>query len=171
MRASIGYGIGLFLCCLCLHVALWRRFRPRRHLTALLAVFGGPWLAVSAALLLGCPAGCGCGLCATWAAASLLHVALSCAYIQTYPAAQAQSPTLKMLLLVRSAIPEGSTDEQLLRGMDQRAMLHDRIRDLMEAGLLKEHPGGRLSLAAHGVLMIAPFAALRRILGLERGKG
>jgi hypothetical protein len=171
IRSATVLGLALFASCVGLHIALWRTLRPRRHVLALFSVFFGPWLALTLGLCLLCPAGCRCPLCASWAAASLLHLALSCAYIQTYPAVQARSPTLRMLLIVRDSMPEGAAPADILARLDQRAMLADRIQDLVEGGLLREPAPGKLELGPCGLALILPFSALRRALGLGRGKG
>ncbi len=161
----LGYGFSLFFSCLALHVILWRWRHPRRHALALLGVFFLPLLAFGAFF-------CGWhhGNLLDLTAIGLLHMALACAYIQIYPAVQAFSPTLVILLLVDKSMPEGVTQEELSEKLDDRFLLGARITDLVDANLIRE-AGGQLSLAPRGSQLIAFFIAFRRALGLGLGKG
>lgn len=103
-------------------------------------------------------------------AAGLLHAALSSAYIQVYPASQADSPSLRVLLLVGTSMPVGMTENEIQASFNEDALLESRIQDLVESGLVTESRG-KLELSAEGRFLITPFILLRRMLGLEAGKG
>jgi hypothetical protein len=159
-------GSSFFLCCLCLHVFLWRIRHPRNHLGVLLAVFFAP----TAVFLLW----------ALWSRAPfsgpdlfalmLLHSSLSCAYIQMYPACQANSPSLDILIEIGRSMPAGMTQRALQGHFDPKELFTARLRDLLDAELTRQ-TDGRLILTAKGRAFIMPFIYLRKILGLSAGKG
>lgn len=152
----------LFLAALLGHVALWRRRAPKRHVPALLGAFGIP-----AAMYAALSPISGCLL----AADLLAYAALAAAYMQSYPAAQAQSPTL-LIALALARRPAGMTEEELADAIPREKLVGDRVRDLLDAGLVE--PGqtkGRVRLTGRGAALLPPFKALRLILGLPEGKG
>lgn len=109
-------GMASFSPCLVLHVMLWRRARPRSDVWALFLIFLGlPTLLALIALgggvflpRTGFPTPLEIG------AVLLLHWALSAAYVQSYPAAQAQSPSLEIANAVAKSLPRGLSREKLL---------------------------------------------------------
>lgn len=158
--------MSLFFVCLVLHVVAWHVRRPKRHATALLAIF----LIPCAVFVLASK-----GLCPDlpWPdlfAIALLHVALSFAYIQIYPASQADSPSLKMIMLVDKAMPQGLTEAEIRAQFDPNDLFDARIHDLLGAGLVQRQ-GERLALTRSGESLIKPFLLLRKVLGLPAGKG
>ncbi len=103
-------------------------------------------------------------------AVSVLHLALSCAYIQIYPAAQAFSPTLVILLLAKKSMPLGITKKELELRLNARLLLGARITDLLEADLVREIDQ-KIELTPRGEAMIGFFIAFRRAFALDLGKG
>lgn len=157
---------GLFVFCLTLHILLWRFRHPRRHALALLVIFLGPLVLFPFVAVKIWPL-------VSWidlVAVSLLHIALSSAYIQIYPASQADSPSLRILRVVEGAAPRGLTEEEIHISFDPEKLLEARIRDLLEAGLVSS-AGDALTLTGRGRMLITPFIYLRKILGLRPGKG
>lgn len=159
-------GFGTFFGCLSLHVFLWRLRHPRNHASALLLVFFVPgagliffsslyWRHLSGLDLF---------------AISLLHVSLSCTYIQIYPASQADSPSLKILAVVGSSMPAGITETEIQTHFNREDLFTARVHDLLEAQLVKE-VDGKLVLTPKGRVMVMPFLILRTIVGLSAGKG
>ena len=159
-------GFALFLLCLSLHIIVWRRWHPQRHSPALLGVFLLPLIPFGAFLLWICK---GASL-SDLAAIGLLHLALSCAYIQMYPAVQAFSPTLVILVLVKRSMPLGMTREELLSRLNDNFLLEARVHDLVDAQLVHE-TGDQLELTSRGSRLIRSFITFRRTLGLGMGKG
>jgi hypothetical protein len=148
------------------HIAWWRMKRPAADIAAIFRIFlvvptvaygvlaVGGWLRLlpispEEALL-----------------SLVLHTALSCAYVQTYPAVQAQSPTLTILLAVGSA-SEGLTGAGIVRSLDANGLVAERATDLLRNGLLVRQ-GSRIRPSRIGHLMALAFGAYRRWLGLSR---
>lgn len=155
-----------FLVCLVLHILIWRIRKPKEHAGALLAVFLLPLtvLPYLAGLF------CFSATVLEWAAIFLLHAGLSFSYIQLYPASQADSPSLRIMILVSKAMPDGLTPEALTAQFDSARLFHDRLNDLAAVGQIRLD-NDRVRLTSRGRLMILPFFWLRRMIGLPWGKG
>ncbi len=167
MKSSILFGgAGLFFLCLCFHVAIWRFWHPRRQGLALFSIFLTPVFVLTI----------GCSVLPTsfsWpdlASVILLHLSMSFAYIQTYPAVQALSPSLRILILVQTSMPTGMKEIEILQSFPVKEILDDRIHDLIASRLTSE-TNKVLEITLKGRLFILPFLALRKILGLPPGKG
>jgi hypothetical protein len=158
MFEPVALGATWFVIALAVHVVVWRRVAPRREL---------PWLF---AILLGVPF-------AAWALAPdrvrafVVAASLSLAYIQTYPAAQARSPSLMILLAARRLAPHACvTRDNLAAAVRAEMSLDVRFSDLDRERLLEPTAAGpRLTPA--GRLLAAAFVTLRRALNLNQGAG
>jgi hypothetical protein len=170
-------GLILFFIGVCLHVAVWRLFRPIRDLLSLLAVF----LAIpfSSFLVLAYLDHAGTVGAASFvsgvrsvdqAAVFLLYFALVAAYIISYPAIQARCPTLQMVLRIDGSMPGGLGFEDLAASFDRRDILEDRIEDLARSGLIRESGKG-YAITRRGLVLLKPFLILRSLLGLPAGSG
>lgn len=99
------------------------------------------------------------------ATVSLLHLALSIAYIITYPAARATSPTLKILLVVASAMPDGLTRAEIVKYVDVPELFSNCLKDL-ECSLIAREGDGFV-LTWKGKLAVRLLILFRRMLGLQ----
>ena len=104
------------------------------------------------------------------ASIGLLHIALSLAYIQIYPASQAASPSLKILLLVKESMPVGMTENEIQTCFNPKELLEARIQDLVDSGLVRQ-TDDKLELSPCGYGLVLPFIVLRKLLGLQAGQG
>ena len=162
----LAVGFGSFLLCLILHISVWRTRHPRRHALALFAIFFVPvgiLLPVAGAVF-------GPGSWTDIAAILLLHTALSCAYIQIYPASQADSPSLRILVMVEHVKPRGMTETEIRSRFRSDELLEARLQDLVLAGLTHES-NNRLALTPRGRAFIYPFVLFRDLLGAPPPKG
>ncbi len=159
-------GIGLFAGCLIAHVLLWRIRHPRNHALALIGVFFGLGGGLLVLIRFVCPMLSGIDLFAL----ALLHISLSCTYIQIYPASQADSPSLKILVIVGRSMPAGMTEAEIQKHFAPEDLFTARIRDLLAVGQVRRD-GDKLVLTSKGIVLVKPFMALRKILGLSAGKG
>jgi hypothetical protein len=155
-----------FAGCMLLHILIWRVRKPRDHAGALLAVFLLPLIMLPfLAGVFGFTASL-----SEWAAIFLLHAVISMAYIQIYPASQADSPSLKVMMLVSRSMPKGLTAGEITSEFDPSRLFHDRIDDLAAVGHIKRE-NERILLTSRGRFLILPFIWLRRMIGLPWGKG
>ena len=160
------WGLILFFLCFGVHILIWRFRHPKRHALALMAIFFAPCIAF--VILLG-------GICPHLSnvdlfAIALLHVAISCAYIQLYPASQANSPSMQIMTIVQKSMPRGISVEEIQSLFDPMNVFDARVNDLLAADLICEN-AGKLSLTGRGHVLIVPFILYRRTLGIPEGKG
>lgn len=154
-----------------LHLAAWQVHLPRRQTKALLLIlFGG--LALSLALFLAFPS-------ATLfcfpvpAGPELVAVALYVtsfilAYMITYSAVEADSPTLVMIKAVADAGPAGLRRGDFYAAMSDGVLVEPRLRDLL-TDRMAVLENGRYVLTGKGRLFSAIFSAHRALLGLGKG--
>ncbi|MCR4287057.1 MAG: hypothetical protein NUW09_03485 [Deltaproteobacteria bacterium] len=168
----------LFFAAVCLHIAMWRLVKPRGHISALAIVFlVFPAILSIVAVFLGQGVLYNAGLSFAasltseeWAAAVLMHCSFSSAYILTYPAIQAGCPSLRMLLIIGSGMPEGITHESLRKEFGVETLFLPRIKDMLDSGFVKEDKDN-LMLTATGRILAGFFALYRKAIGLPAGRG
>lgn len=158
MFEPVVLGAAWFAAAVLVHVIVWRWLAPRREL---------PWLFL---ILLGVPL-------AAWGSAPgdvrafVVASSLSLAYIQTYPAAQARSPSLLILTAARRLAKQGCvTRDDLAAAVRADMSLDVRFADLGRERLLEPTADGP-RLTAAGRMLAAAFVALRRALNLGQGAG
>lgn len=145
---------------------VWRFFRPRQDALLLVVIFLAPLLTLP--LMMG---RIDPNMDVTDVAAiALLHVALTCAYIQIYPASQADSPTLKIMMIVEKGMPAGLTEAEIRKSFRQEDLFDAKVRDLMESGLVTQS-GGQIEITRRGKNFVTPFLFIRRWVGLPFGEG
>jgi len=170
--AVLPAGFLSFAVCLVVHVALWRVARPRSDMRALFAIFfvapSSVALLVAVAGAIAPGAGSPDGL--DVAATLLLHWALSSAYVQSYPAAQAMAPSLEIAYAVRRSMPRGLSRAELLARLNTRALVQERVEDLVADRLVRLE-GGRYVLTPASARLVRFFLGLRALLGLRRPGG
>lgn len=166
----------VFLACLVVHVALWRVRRPANPPRALIIIFFllSPLVGVLIYVFLPRLAadiadGWWAGV-AGWAAVYLLHFGLSSAYIMTYPAVEAVSPSLVMALMLGRAGPRGVARDEIEEFFATDRVLAPRFRDLVDSGLVTESDGS-FTLTDRGRALIRFFVVFRKIIGLPAGQG
>ncbi|MDA8077500.1 MAG: hypothetical protein M0Z79_01045 [Nitrospiraceae bacterium] len=161
------YGSLFFVSSLLLHVVIWRVRVPRHDALGLFLIFSvvpAVLLATLRAVNLA-PVG---GI--SVAHMLLLHAALSVFYISSYPAAQAISPSLDILLLIGSSANLRMTREEILANYDETVLVKARIDDLGRSALASRR-GDTFRLTMAGRAVVRFFAIYRSMLGLPAGQG
>jgi hypothetical protein len=165
-------GFLAFTACLGVHVVLWRVARPRSDMRGLFGIFlvapSGVALPVVAVDALAPGAGFPDGL--DVAATLLLHWALSFAYIQSYPAVQAVAPSLEIAYAVRRSMPRGLSRDELLARLNTKALVQDRVEDLVADRLVRLE-NDRYVLTPASAILVRFFLGLRALLGLRQPGG
>ena len=155
----------MFALFLGIHVVIWRFRQPKQHALVLMVI-------VLALLVIFVIAGASFQFdLIDLTAISLLYIALSCAYIQIYPASQADSPSLRILLIVDQNKDRGLLEEEIKTYFTSKSLFDDRIDDLLSSGLIGETSQQKLILTKKGRLLILPFIILRNLIGLPKGGG
>ncbi len=166
-------GIVVFIASIFIHILIWRVRSPgQRGLTLFFIFFILPliiWLFYSVFAFMGVlPMGYGPGL-IEGAAILLLHYSLSAAYIMTYPAVEALSPTLVIALFMGES-STATAHEELIRLFPEESILTPRIMDLARAKLVRLD-NETLSLTFRGRVLIQFFILFRAFIGLKPGRG
>jgi len=166
--------LGFFLT-LALHILIWRLIKPVRQIVWLIIIFlllpllG--YLSVFVGILI---AGSNSLIQATaWLEllfAFIWQLALSLAYIMTYPPIQTGCPTLIIVLAVYRSMPGGLSAGEIRNLFSEHTLFDERKRELKEDGLVQlEDSVWRLTRA--GKVISAIFWKYRRLLKLPPGEG
>lgn len=165
------YGSLIFFICLALHVFIWRIKIPDNDALILFLIFLIIPTLIFLILL---------GLRSfmtlmpisgvEMAHALLLHLSLSLVYISSYPAAQAISPTLDILLVIAASGAKKLTKEEIIKNYDNKKLVTISV-DSLKTSVLISQEGDRVRLTNTGRIIINFFIFYRRILGLPVGEG
>lgn len=98
----------------------------------------------------------------------MLYTALALSYVCTYPAVQADSPTMLILLLVEQAEPKGLTLEEMVCQLNDQVLVVPRLQDLVTGNLVGLH-GGRYVIGSRGMLLAKMHVFYRALLKMEKG--
>jgi hypothetical protein len=148
-------GLAFFGILLFIHVLVWRLGKVRKQMLWLFLIFVGLPLFAFAAF-------------PDQALAIFLTLCFSTAYVQMYPAAQAQSPSLVFLLFIHAH--PGRARDELMKTFVSSRLLDDRIADLHRDGLITGETG-QLRLRPFGRLLVKFYARFRTLMKLKRGQG
>jgi hypothetical protein len=167
----MGTGLLSFALAFVVHVIIWRLFKPARQILLLVLIFLVIpillYLMFSATLLIGNSGGdrpLHLDFSLLW------HLALSSAYIMTYPPIQTGCPSLNIIFAARRARGGGMSEEEIHALFTPQALLSDRIRELGGDGLIRlQDSAWGLTFTGRTVRMI--FGAYRNLLGLPFGEG
>lgn len=165
------YGFLTFLICLIFHVFIWRIRIPKNDASALFLIFliipSSIFLILLSIRMLDFIIALSA---IEMAYILLLHISLSFIYISSYPAAQAVSPSLDIILIIASAETKRLTEGDIIKNYKDAHIIKNRISDLMASALIKQK-GECFELSPIGRFTIIFFILYRKILGLAAGKG
>lgn len=155
-----------------LHLVVWKIRLPLRQTKAMLLIFFGTqltimvfWAANPAFVLLGVTAPTQC--------AEYLHIALfftsvTLAYMITYSALEADSPSLIMALAVARAGAKGFPKTTFDATMTDDILVKPRIEDLL-LDQMAYLEGGKYRLTRKGILFARVFILYRNLLKAHKG--
>lgn len=98
----------------------------------------------------------------------LLYGALAMAYFVTYPAIQADSPSMTVLLIIERAGAAGLSREELDRALGDDVLVLPRLDDLV-AGHVVSVRGDRYVVGAGGAALARLHLGYRALLRMEKG--
>lgn len=171
--AIIFYGTALFLAGLALHLAWWRISVPKRQTKTLLFIFfavliaGCAWLAFQPGgfAVSGVPRPRGAW---EFMRVALYVTALTLAYMITYSAVEADSPSLLIALAVARAGENGLPPDEITRLLDDNALVTPRLADLLKDKMAALEDG-RYIATPKGRLFARIFIFHRAVLGAGKG--
>src|SRR3989338_2855002 len=148
-----GFGVSFLI-----HIFVWRRERPKRQLVWLAGIFlvFPAFIYVILFCLFADKQSLGL--------AGFLHLLFSGAYILSYPAVQAPSPSLKVIRDVQAAMPDGLRLEDIYRVLAVNESIGFCVDNLIEEKLLC-FKKDKLVLSLPGRLVAGFFRHFRRCLG------
>lgn len=154
-------GLFFFAVALLAHAGLWRVRLPRRHTRALALIFLGGFIGAEIA------AAGRWGL-SSQARFTLLYLSLAMAYIITYSAIEADSPSLVIVRAIAGAGEAGLPESVLRDCCTDEILIRPRLDDLVRDGLVT-HAAEGYALTLKGRRFISIFLFYRRLLGKPAG--
>jgi len=98
----------------------------------------------------------------------MLYVALTLAYMITYSAVQADSPSMSILLMIDQAGGRGATAPELRSALNDQVLVVPRLNDLL-VGRLAVLEKGRYTVTPNGSFLAGIYIAYRALLKMEKG--
>lgn len=157
------WGIILFTIAFFLHLFFWRFQLPKKPIKALILLFIGViFLGIIFLIRF-----------KFYSFAQYLHIcilffSLFATYLLTYPAIEADSPSLVIILRIYSAGKEGLSIKALNESYTDDLLVEPRLKDLVEARLV-DFNGTTYKINNKGVILMFPFMLYRNFLGLGKG--
>ncbi len=166
------WGISVFIAVLAVHLIIWRIGVPRRQGRTLFLILVGVPMVVLPVLAWAQEKGV-----PVWFAPQgiwdfvhilLLACMLSIAYVASYPALQADSPSLVMVMAIDRAEPEGVDKEYFRKKMNDEILIIPRIQDLLvdQMAVLE---GDRYRLTPKGRRIAQFFSFYRYLVNMHKG--
>lgn len=170
--AVLIYGSALFLTAFLIQLIIWKINLPRRQTLSLLAIFFSTLIA-GCLILYNAPGINIFGVAAPRGLADYLRItsyfiSLTLAYMITYSAIEADSPTLVMVTRIHSAGPEGMTKEAFEREMSDELLVIPRINDLLLNKQVRLEGGG-YRITPKGEMFARIFIVWRNLLKADKG--
>lgn len=167
------YGISLYVIAFILHLIIWRIRIPKRQTKALLLIFFPTLLAGLFFLFKGFSSVHSINLSQNnnlWECIhiSLLYIPLTLAYIITYSAIEADSPSLLMVLAISKAGQRGLNKNDFYNSMTDDLLVKPRIIDLLR-DKMAYMDGNKLRLTRKGLIFVHIFISYRNLLKARKG--
>ncbi|MEW6618875.1 MAG: hypothetical protein AB1422_05950 [bacterium] len=99
-----------------------------------------------------------------------MYISLAFAYIVTYPAIEADSPSLVMIMSIAETEPKGLDKGLFEQKMNDEILVIPRIKDLINSGLAYKDKT-RYRLTPKGILISKIFIKYRRLLRRDKKGG
>jgi hypothetical protein len=167
------YGSLLFGLSLVLNFVIWRIHLPKRQAKIIFLLFAGAlfcgsyilWKFSQELSLLGLrPPGALAQYLQLW----MYYVSLTLAYMITYSAIEADSPSLIIIMKIYEAGSSGLAKESLERAMNDRVLIEPRLKDLL-VDKMADFQEGKYRITKKGVLIARLFTFYRGLM--KAGKG
>lgn len=166
---SLILGIISFLTVLALHIIIWRIKKPQNEIGILFLLFIFLPLFLTGFLFF-------INIFKNFTdnnllfSVFLLYFSLSCAYIQTYPAARANAPSLQIVYLIYKSGQKGLSEEKIINKFSLNNLVYERVEDLIKESFVYQQDNTIL-LTKKGKALANIFWIYRKLYGLEFGQG
>lgn len=169
------FGLTIFCLAFILHLIVWKIRLPKRQVKTMLLLFFAV-LFGSILILWNAPASFTfLNLTAPDNMWEYLHiclffVSLTLAYMITYSALEADSPSLVMVMVINSAEPEGLDKKRFGELMSDETLVMPRIKDVLTDRMVYME-GDRYCLTPKGAFMARMFILWRRLINAPEEGG
>jgi len=166
---SLIFGILIFIIFLIFHILIWRVKKPKNEINFLFLLFIFLPLLFTGIILL-------INFFKNFTnnnlifSTFLLYFSLSCAYIQTYPAARANAPSLQIVYFVYKSGEKGLSQEEITNKFNLNNLVYERVEDLIKENFIYQQDNSIL-LTRKGEILANIFRIYRKLYGLEFGQG
>jgi hypothetical protein len=150
------------------HLVLWKIRLPKRQSRALMCIFFGVLAAGLGAFALMPASRALPASLPSFLHIALFHTAMTLAYVITYSALEADSPSLLIVLRVAQAGGKGVSAEELRRELNDAVLVRPRLADLVRDGLAVVRDG-RFHVTPKGRALARVFVLFRGALRLGKG--
>ena len=156
---ALFYGILTFFVAMLVHLAIWRiRLPGKNRAFVLVNVFF--WTLVLGVMIL--------KDISSYPYYIVLYCCLAAAYIVSYPAMEADSPSLGIVRNIAKAGRSGLEKSELYRAMTDEILVVARVEDLLNDGLIRMD-SGKYILTSKGRFLAGVFIWFRRLLNAPKG--
>lgn len=167
------WGLVSFLLSFMIHLVVWKVHIPKRQTNALLYIFFGTSMIVLPALWNTSFLISKFGLLTPMNILEVLHIfifstSMVFAYVITYSAIEADSPSLVMIVAIATAGPAGLDKTEFERMMNDEILIKPRIRDIVVDGMAYID-GGTYKLTPKGAFIARIFMFSRKLLKASKG--
>lgn len=165
-------GFALFGAVFLLHTAAWRIKKPANTIKTLVAIF---CLVLTVGMIMLIQLGC------IYPDALILphdfinyiyivifFISLFISYLLSYPAIEADSPSLVIILHISRAGSKGISAAEIKELLKDNQLVEPRLKDLVDAKMV-DLTGSVYKINKKGILFIHPFIAYRELLKLGKG--
>ena len=172
MRVLV-FGLLLFILAFVLQLTLWKIHLPRRQVKTMLQIFFATLVCGVTALWCAPPSFTLMGLPAPSSPWGYLHIclffiSLTLAYMITYSALEADSPSLVMIMTIYNSEPEGLDRDRFRELMSDETLVMPRIKDVLLDRMVYMD-GDRYCLTDKGRLMARLFLFYRSLVNAPEG--
>lgn len=167
------WGVLIIAIALAAHLIVWRAPRVKTNMYLLLKIFMGALLLSIVSIACLSRVSSSFKALAPEGFLEYLHIilfvmAVTFAYLITYSAVEASSPSVMMVLAIAKYGAAGMEKGEFDAMMSDAALVVPRLRDLVNDRLIRDE-NGRYSITPAGSLFIRPFTLYRAALGLPKG--
>ena len=167
------FGSLLFILAFVLHLVIWKIRLPRRQVKTMLQIFfitliagvSALWNAPSSFTFMGIPSPSSLWECLH---ITLFFISLTLAYMITYSALEADSPSLVMIMTIHKSEPEGLDRDRFSALMSDDTLVIPRIKDVLLDRMVYMD-GNRYCLTEKGKLMARMFIFYRALIKAPEG--
>lgn len=161
------FTIGVFLFAFLLHIVIWRIRIPRRQTEALLLIFIITF-ALGVFFLDRIVLPSKVALWRAYLEISVFYLSLVIAYLLSYPAIAALSPSLVICDIISRSKTHGVSKSDVELLLNDEVLIKPRIEDLVNDNMVC-YSDGKYRLAKKGRLLVSIFVLFRNILRIPKG--